>query len=142
MQKGDLGTGLSNFHGKIAFVDDNKDILEVCEKIIASHGLAPPALFPSGPSLIHAMTIDHHEYAIVFLDYDMPEIDGIAAAKIIRQYSLQTKIILMSGYDFVEREASVNGFRFMLKPFTYRQLLEHLQVAIEELDGEDRALEI
>ena len=48
---------------------------------------------------------------LVFLDYRMPELNGIATAKIIREGSTETRIIMLSSYDDEEiiMHAFANG---------------------------------
>ena len=68
--------------------------------------------------------------AIVFLDVDMPEMNGIEAAKIIRRYRPGTKIILVTGIDAVRDQAQTEGLRYLRKPVPMGVLAAYLEVTL------------
>ncbi len=56
----------------------------------------------------------------------MPEMNGIEAAKIIKRYRGKTKIVMMTGYDFVKQKAADIGVPVLQKPFSLEQLAKCL----------------
>ena len=52
----------------------------------------------------------------------MPEMNGIEAAKLIKRYRKDTQVVIMTGYDFVKKEAEHIGVPFLQKPFSVEQL--------------------
>jgi CheY-like chemotaxis protein len=60
------------------------------------------------------------------MDYRIPEMNGIEAAKIIQRYKKDTKIILATAFASVKQEAEASGLPFLLKPFSAKQLQDGL----------------
>ena len=64
---------------------------------------------------------------LVIIDYRMPKMNGIDAAKIIRAFDPEIKIILASAYD-VPSDAGQNFFDAVLKkPFSGKKLVDTIQ---------------
>ena len=98
--------------------------------------------FSNGAELLRS----GREYDILFLDIDMPVVDGIKAAKRIRQKDRKVKIIYVTGYpDYMQRSFSVHPFSFLIKPVekeaVIRQLKEAFLYSREEEDAVSLRLE-
>ncbi|MDA4130978.1 MAG: response regulator [Thaumarchaeota archaeon] len=107
---------------KIAVVDDEEDLALVYRVIFRKLGYSPPSIFRDGTSIVKALARDHGSFDIIVMDYRMPEMNGIEAAKIIKKYRQDTKIILVTAFDSVKQEALAAGFTFLSKPFSIEQL--------------------
>jgi CheY-like chemotaxis protein len=118
----------------IAIVENNETLRKLLHRIIVELGYPPPFLFPSGTSLLHSMANDHQIFDIILMDSELPDIDGIEAAKVIRRRRFKTKITMISGFDLVSEKALANGFRFLSKPFSVGDLDKNLQSSFEELE--------
>lgn len=69
-------------------------------------------------------------YDILFLDVDMPVINGIELGKKIRRKNRLAKIIYVTGYaDYAFRAFSVHAFDYLIKPVSR----EHFQEKFAEL---------
>jgi two-component system chemotaxis response regulator CheY len=71
---------------------------------------------------------------IVTMDITMPEMDGIAALKEIRQYDSSAKIIMISalGQENFVREAVMHGAKtFIVKPFKENHVVDTLNKILE-----------
>ena len=74
---------------------------------------------------------------IVLLDIEMPQLDGLALARKIRERDYRTRIIMASGHGNEKRllQAVELGLtRFLPKPFGRQALKEALAKAVSELD--------
>src|SRR5579862_2266064 len=111
---------------KIAVVDDDTSIADLYCQIIEKLGYAKPAVFHNGTSLVKAMALDRLSFDVIIMDYRMPEMNGIEAAKIIQRYKKDTKIVIATAYDLVKEKASAAGLPLLLKPFSTEQLSECL----------------
>ncbi|MGI6084225.1 MAG: response regulator [Acetivibrionales bacterium] len=64
---------------------------------------------------------------IVTLDITMPEMSGLEALKLIREFDPQANVIMISalGQDLLVREAILNGAKsFIVKPFNEAQVVQ------------------
>lgn len=65
------------------------------------------------------------KYDIIVLDYQMPGIDGMNTARILRGRNNNCTIIFLTNYpDFVYESFEVNTFRFLKKPLDYDKLFD------------------
>src|ERR1700719_1830433 len=103
---------------KIAIVDDEPDLLDAYSKMLANLGFPKPALFTSGTSLINALASGNTTFDVILMDYRIPEMNGLEAAKIVRRYRPAIKIILATASPAVEELAVSEGFFFLQKPFS------------------------
>ena len=67
------------------------------------------------------------------MDYRMPEMNGIEAAKIIQRYRKNTKIILTTAYDSVKQEALSEGLMFLQKPVSKDDLDKNLKKTLQAI---------
>ena len=72
-------------------------------------------------------------YELVFLDIEMPEMDGITLAKEIRKRSLDTKIVFLTGHvEYAIEGYEVNALRYLTKPVQEDKLRDVLRFCIEK----------
>ena len=81
------------------------------------------------------------DYDVVFMDIQMPEVDGVTAAKAIRELDAlrgrHTRIVAVTGYDpqVISEELRQGAFDdYLLKPVSQRDLAGILQIL--EYDGQ------
>lgn len=80
---------------KILMVDDQKVVLIGLAKMVAS--LSPKYIVGTASSALEAIKIvREHRPNIVFIDIDMPDIDGIEATRRIKQIAPDTKVIALT----------------------------------------------
>lgn len=71
---------------------------------------------------------------ILILDIEIPEINGMKIAKIIRQNRKDIEIIFLTSHSELMSEAfKVKAFRFLNKPIDKKKLIEALDGAEEEI---------
>jgi CheY-like chemotaxis protein len=112
---------------KIAIVDDQQDVSFVYSKIIEGLGYETPSVFNDGGAIVDAVIKNPESFDIVIMDYQMPEMNGIEAAEIIKRFNKDAKIVLATGTHSVEQEAIVAGLPILLKPFSAEQLADCLE---------------
>lgn len=105
---------------RIAVCDDEKYFRETVKQYVENFLLNKEIpfeidLFASGKDLA-ALGQDIEQYAIVFLDVSMEELDGIKTAKKIREYSSDIFIVFVTAYlDYSLEGYKVNAERYLLK---------------------------
>lgn len=99
------------------------------------------ASFPNAIDLLDAMK--RNSYHVLFLDVLMPGLNGIEAAREIRGFDEEIKIIfLTSSKEFAVESYAVDAHYYMLKPATAQNLFPILdRISLEALRGEE-ALQI
>ena len=121
----------------ILVVDDNQQLCESTTASLKSIGVkADWALTAEGAleMLEHRAQLRDH-YHIILLDWKLPDMDGVAAAKEIRRrFGSETPIMLISAYDWSEieadaREAGITGF--ISKPLFRSTLFYGLKPFVE-----------
>jgi len=121
----------------ILVVDDDQQLCESTTASLKSIGVkADWALTAEGAleMLEHRAQLRDH-YHIILLDWKLPDMDGVAAAKEIRRrFGSETPIMLISAYDWSEieadaREAGITGF--ISKPLFRSTLFYGLKPFVE-----------
>ncbi len=99
---------------RVLLADDDPVLLETAKDTLESIG-AKTDTAKNGGEAIELLSA-HPDYQVVILDWKMPDMDGIEAARQIRKkIGSAVPIVLISAYDWSDledaaKEASVNGF--------------------------------
>jgi len=100
---------------RVLVVDDDPVLLDTARETLSSLG-ASADVVASGAEAVARIREAKEAYDVVILDWKMPDMDGVAAARVIRETAgSEIPILLVSAYDWSEieekaREAGVNGF--------------------------------
>ena len=79
---------------------------------------------------------------IIIMDISMPEMNGVMAAKYIRQMDDKCSIVFLSAYDdfeYARNAIKVKALDYLLKPCDINDLLAVMDMAIQKLDKENAA---
>ena len=96
---------------------------------------------------------DSNPYDLVFLDIEMPMMDGITLAKEIRKRTGQVQIVFLTGHvEYAIEGYEVNALRYLTKPVNEEKLKEVLRHVMDQSvqgkqlilreDGEDLVLNV
>lgn len=89
--------------------------------------------FADGEELLAA--IIRTDFDIIFLDIEMPKLNGIEAAKKLRANAQKGVIIFVTAYpDFVFQGYEVHALNYILKPCENRRIIQVLNDALTELN--------
>ncbi len=76
---------------------------------------------------VGAMTRNESQEIVVLMDYQMPQMDGLSAARILRSKNennkLNLRIVLVSGCDLPEKSQEKYFDAIVKKPFVAKDLL-------------------
>lgn len=76
---------------------------------------------------------------IIFLDIEMPGLDGIETGKAIRRKNLSCKIIMATRMvERIKEAFYIEAFRFITKPFIQKEVEEALSAAVGRLLGNEK----
>lgn len=125
---------------KIAICDDDISFTSKLEEIIkqesVNYGKKPEIdVFFDGETLVKSIE-DGQSYSMIFLDIEMKKMNGITAARRIRQLDRYTLIIYISSYDdYLKELFEVEPFRFISKPLQLQKLKQYFGEAIRKIEG-------
>lgn len=93
--------------------------------------------YESGDTLL----CSKYEYDIIFMDYQMEELNGIETAEKLRKANSDSIIIFISAYPAAALEAfEVNTFRFLKKPIDEAKLFKALDDYLKSVDYDNLLL--
>lgn len=110
----------------ILIVDDEPDIFWAMEHLLNQRGFALIRAL-NGLETLAAMKKQHFE--LVLLDAKLPDIEGLALAKKIKEMDLTVPIVLISGYlsrdDEIVQNSLSSGLisEYISKPFQHTEIL-------------------
>lgn len=116
---------------KIAIVDDETGEQEIIAKYIgewakANHELTEFSFFESSEAFLFAWE-DDKDYALLVLDIEMGEINGLELAKRIRLEDQGIPILFVTGYDeYMQYGYDVAALHYLLKPVHREKLFQAL----------------
>ena len=75
------------------------------------------------------------EYDVIFMDYQMDELDGLETSRQLRKNGVRSAIIFLSSYpDIVFDTFEVNAYRFLVKPIDTGKLFSAMDDYLASID--------
>lgn len=130
---------------RVVIIDDESGAITVLTKLLERIGGIDIVVSEQNPNLglRHIMVLKPD---IVFLDIQMDKKNGIALLKEIKQLSVDSHIVITSGYDDYTFEAFKNGaFDYLIKPIVVEELekvIFRIAREREELKNSNLSVEI
>ena len=118
---------------RVGICDDEKLVIEALDGIIQqtickNNWNITISHYQSGRELLK----DVYDLDAVFLDIDMPELDGIETGRKVCEMNSECKIIMATGRTDRFKEAfHIKAFRFITKPFDRDEIEEALQTVMK-----------
>lgn len=118
----------------IVLVDDNEDILQVIRAYLTKQGYNVHA-FSDPTTAYEHIRYNPPECSILLSDIRMPGISGFELARRVKALNPDTKVILMTGFDFTMSEfedilPSIEIVGILEKPFRLERIDELLEKKI------------
>lgn len=96
--------------------------------------------FPSADAFLFCYA-DKKDFDLLFLDVEMPGMDGVSLAKHLRQENQDVQIVFITGYsDYIAEGYDVAALHYLMKPVRPEKLFSVLDRAAERLRRNERAL--
>jgi len=115
---------------RIAIVDDKKEIQQQLGEFIKTYSTNQQipitvTYFSNGLEIVDNY---RSNFDVIYFDVQMPIMDGMTAAKKIRQVDENVIIVFLTNYvQWAVEGYSVNAFDFILKPLSYFVFTEHFK---------------
>lgn len=126
---------------RVAVVEDDKNAAKTIKRYIEryakeSHQKIGVKCYQDGDEIVENYKL---EYDIIFMDIQMKFMDGITAAKRIREHDQDVIIIFITNMaKYAIRGYEVNALDYVLKPIYYFSFSEKLGRAIGSMDRKDK----
>lgn len=120
---------------KIALCDDERILLSALEKnirtILDQRSITYELeCFEDGYDLIRY----YRDFDVIFMDIDMPIMDGLSTAKLIREKDKCCRVVFLTSFgEFVYKTFEVNAFRCMIKPVDVLELASILDAVVQDM---------
>ncbi|MBD5144098.1 MAG: LytTR family DNA-binding domain-containing protein [Oscillospiraceae bacterium] len=119
---------------RIAICDDEKEFTKNFAVIINHLHKSLDMIvdeFSNGNQLVNSFLTK--PYDIVFLDIEMPEIDGISLARQLRKLSDDVSIVFLTGHkEYAIDGYGLNALRYLVKPVMEKEIHEILEHVLEK----------
>lgn len=127
---------MSKADKKILVVDDDRRLLDLLEDTLSTIGYSTTCVSSAHQAL---ETLTKTKYELVITDIRMPEMDGIALLKVIRQEYPNLPVIFITGKTKFEISGNSKPEGFLAKPFRISNLEELIE---RTLQGKNEAGDI
>ena len=119
---------------KLAICDDEKRIRDIIAESVKEVSEKIEIEFYADAKGILSASFDCD---ILFLDIQMPGIDGMGAAKMLRSSGKKTVIVFVTALeDQVFNAFDVGAFNYIVKPFTKAKIIEVLNKAVKQAEDQ------
>ena len=112
---------------KILLVEDEKKIAAALKIGMEEHGFSVMVAYDGS---MGEKLFNNYEFDIVILDINLPDINGYALSKMIRQKNREIPILMLTALGTVDDK--VTGFEagaddYLVKPFAFKELLVRIR---------------
>ncbi len=121
---------VSHAPDKILIVDDNPEVAATLKLYLEERGYS--ATWAADGKAALDMMQDGNNYALVLLDINMPDLDGLTVLKQLRNSGCDAAVVMMSGHGNEEMavECMRNGAEdYVSKPFVLADLFQRIERA-------------
>ncbi len=127
---------------RIAICDDDTTFASSLETTVVQEGQymgirAETDVFSDGETLVAGIR-KGFRYEIIFIDIEMEHVNGIDAARCIRELDRSVLLIYVSGYDqYLKELFEVEPFRFLSKPLDKNRFRRYFRDACQRIRESD-----
>jgi len=119
---------------KLAICDDEKRIRDIIAESVKEVSEKIEIEFYADAKGILSASFDSD---ILFLDIQMPGIDGMGAARMLRSSGKKTVIVFVTALeDQVFNAFDVGAFNYIVKPFTKAKIIEVFKRAVKQVEDQ------
>lgn len=77
--------------------------------------------------------IENHKVDVIFLDINMPDLDGMSLGKIIYRLDPSIKLVFITAYkDYAVDAFDINAFDYLLKPYSEDRIIRVLNNLVKD----------
>lgn len=117
-----MSTDNGNMEIRAIVVDDDADVREIFIELLQMNDIKVVGNGINGKEAVELYKMHHPDF--VFLDYLMPEYDGLYAIEKIKEFDPSGKIILVSGSHFERNELGDTVKAIIKKPIEMGEIFK------------------
>lgn len=126
---------------KILIADDDASLRSALAEQLGLHEEFLPVLAETGQGALETAATETPD--LIIMDVGLPDLDGRAAVKVLRQQGFMNPIILLTGHD--SEADTVEGFEsgandYVIKPFRFAELLARIRAHLRQHESSEEAL--
>lgn len=107
---------------KVLVIDDNEMNLKIMNKMLSLWGIDSQSI-----KSFLSFNGNSEEFDLIFIDYLMPDIDGLNVAKLIKEKNKKSKIVIVSSINLKTQKEKLNNVDgYLQKPVTQSSLYDLL----------------
>ena len=128
---------------RILIADDEHIMLTLLAAMIRREGYQNVELAKNGHEALRKFLVQKPQ--IVFLDIEMPELDGLETLRAIREFGITTQVVMVSATATAERvgaarEGGASGF--IVKPVSQKRISDAIQSCLKLGAKNEGAIEL
>lgn len=130
---------------KIAICDDEQNQIEYLLGVLSSWAgknrhVVEIRTYSSAKSFLFDWS-EEKDFDILLLDIEMPEMNGVELAKMVRKENSTVQIVFITGYyEYFSDGFDVSALHYLIKPADERKLLPVLDRAVSNLNYRQRSV--
>lgn len=124
---------------KIVIIDDEYFFRQALIKYVRNFKDEFTVVGDAGNGKLGIELIEQYHPEIILIDINMPQMTGFDVISYIQKQALQTRFIIISGYDkfeYAQKAIQMGVQDFLLKPITVESLYKSLRQTSERIDQE------
>ena len=117
---------------RVAVIDDEESVALLTQQALERYGYSAE-IMPDAPTCLEFLRARPDAFALVVTDQTMPLMTGLELVQALRAASIQTPVILLSGYSRAldpDMLPCLGRIGFLAKPFVLSDLLEHVHAIV------------
>ena len=114
---------------RILLIEDEEKLALALKAGLEKKGYAVDIVM-NGRKAFDRISLNHMDYDIIVLDLMLPDMDGLAITKAMRELNITTPILILTARDEVERRVELllsGADDYMVKPFSFDELLARIK---------------
>jgi DNA-binding response OmpR family regulator len=126
---------------KILIVDDEKKIVTVMRGYLEQARFSVSVAHDGKQALVH---FRHEKPSLVLLDLNLPEMDGLDVARMLRKESAVPIIMLTARVEETDRliGLELGADDYIVKPFSPREVVARVRAVLRRTEGETTATQV
>ncbi len=112
---------------RILIVEDDRKIANAIKKGLEQESFAVDVSYDGKDGVGNALTV---EYDLIILDRMLPEVDGIAICRMLRDKKYKTPILMLTAKDKISDRVEgldAGADDYLIKPFAFEELLARIR---------------